>query len=84
MEREFIRQILLTIGSIGQVEYRMKTECVDICRDDVLFGKAMNNNLYLLSDKNKLVKLDSESINDQTIFYNKVKEAYDNAGAKMA
>lgn len=71
MDKYLIRTIIITMTSIGQVEYRMHEQFTGIYRDGILFAKIHAEGVYLLNDQNTFIKIDKkEGIKD------KLKEAY--------
>lgn len=66
MNKYLIRTIIITMTSIGQVEYRMHDQFTGIYRDGILFAKLHAEGLYLLNDQNIFIKIDKEKeIKDQ-------------------
>ncbi|BBB57742.1 hypothetical protein MPCS_01820 (plasmid) [Candidatus Megaera polyxenophila] len=66
MDKYIIRTIIITMTSIGQVEYRMHDQFTGIYRDGILFAKLHAEGLYLLNDQNIFIKIDKEKeIKDQ-------------------
>lgn len=46
MEKHLIRTILMAMTSIGKVEYRIKDEFTGFYRDNILFAKVQEEELY--------------------------------------
>ena len=71
MDKYIIRTIIITMTSIGQVEYRMHDQFTGIYREGILFAKLHAEGVYLLNNQNTFVKIDKkEEIKD------KLKQAY--------
>jgi TfoX/Sxy family transcriptional regulator of competence genes len=66
MERHIVRAILSAMASIGKVEYRVKDEFIGFYKNNVLFAKLLQDELYFLSGDGSFVKfeqpLDNSSI----------------------
>ena len=60
MDKYLIRTIIITMTSIGQVEYRMHEQFTGIYKDGILFAKVQAEGLYLLNDHNTFIKIDKE------------------------
>ena len=60
MDKYLIRTIIITVTSIGQVEYRMHDQFTGIYRDGILFAKIHAEGVYLLNDHNTFIKIDKE------------------------
>ena len=60
MDKYLIRTIIITMTSIGQVEYRMHEQFTGIYRDGILFAKIHAEGVYLLNDHNTFIKIDKE------------------------
>ena len=66
MDKYLIRTIIITMTSIGQVEYRMHDQFTGIYREGILFAKIHSEGVYLLNNPNTFVKIDKkEEIKDQ-------------------
>ena len=66
MDKYLIRTIIITMTSIGQVEYRMHEQFTGIYRDGILFAKIHTEGVYLLNNQNTFIKIDKEEeIKDQ-------------------
>lgn len=66
MDKYLIRTIIITMTSIGQVEYRMHEQFTGIYRDGILFAKIHAERVYLLNNQNTFIKIDKEEeIKDQ-------------------
>ena len=66
MDKYLIRTIIITMTSIGQVEYRMRDQFTGIYRDGILFAKIHTEGFYLLNNPNTFIKIDKkEEIKDQ-------------------
>lgn len=66
MDKYLIRTIIITMTSIGQVEYRMHEQFTGIYRDGILFAKIHTEGFYLLNNPNTFIKIDKkEEIKDQ-------------------
>ena len=48
LESNLIKEIIATLSQMGQVQYRMNKNGVELYRSDKLFGKLYNEHLYLL------------------------------------
>ena len=60
MDKYLIRTIIITMTSIGQVEYRMHDQFTGIYREGILFAKIHAEGVYLLNDHNTFIKIDKE------------------------
>ena len=58
MEKHLVRTILMTMASIGKVEYRIKDEFIGFYRDEVLFAAVRQDGLYFLNENSLLVKFE--------------------------
>lgn len=66
MDKYLIKTIIITMTSIGQVEYRMHDQFTGIYRDGILFAKIHTEGFYLLNNPNTFIKIDKkEEIKDQ-------------------
>ena len=66
MDKYLIRTIIITVTSIGQVEYRMHDQFTGIYREGILFAKIHSEEVYLLNNPNTFIKIDKkEEIKDQ-------------------
>ena len=54
LESNLIKDIIATLSRIGQVQYRMTKNGVELYRSDKLFGKLYNEHLYLLYKADQL------------------------------
>ena len=60
MDKYLIRTIIITMTSIGQVEYRMHDQFTGIYREGILFTKIHSEGVYLLNNPNTFIKIDKE------------------------
>ena len=60
MDKYLIRTIIITMTSIGQVEYRMHDQLTGIYREGILFAKIHSEGVYLLNNPNTFIKIDKE------------------------
>ena len=67
-----VRTVLAVMVSIGKVEYRMHGNFVGIYRDEILFVKVQEEELYLLNDQGTFVKVDNKKHDIQ----DKLRKAY--------
>ena len=73
MDKYLIRTIIITMTSIGQVEYRMHDQFTGIYRDGILFAKIHAEGFYLLNNPNneydptRFVKLYNEDLLGKTL-----------------
>ena len=48
LENNIIKDIITTLSQFGEVNYRITTDSVEFYRNNKLFGKLYNEQLYLL------------------------------------
>jgi len=49
---------MVIMNSISEVEYRMHNNFIGIYRDGILFAKVQTENLHLLNNQGKFIKID--------------------------
>ena len=57
VESNLIKEIIATLSQMGQVQYRMNKNGVELYRSDKLFGKLYNEHLYLLYKADQLTEV---------------------------
>ena len=78
VESNLIKEIIATLSQIGQVQYRMTKNGVELYRSDKLFGKLYNEHLYLLYKTDQLTEVSEQDIGKLQVM---LKSSYLIAGA---
>ena len=78
LESNLIKEIIATLSQMGQVQYRMTKNGVELYRSDKLFGKLYNEHLYLLYKANQLTEVSEQDIGKLQVM---LKSSYLTAGA---
>ena len=78
VESNLIKEIIATLSQIGQVQYRMTKNGVELYRSDKLFGKLYNEHLYLLYKTDQLTEVSVQDIGKLQVM---LKSSYLSAGA---
>jgi TfoX/Sxy family transcriptional regulator of competence genes len=78
LESNLIKEIIATLSQIGQVQYRMTKDGVELYRSDRLFGKLYNEHLYLLYKTDQLTEVSEQDIGKLQVM---LKSSYLTAGA---
>ena len=78
LENNLIKDIIATLSRIGQVQYRMTKNSVELYRSDKLFGKLYNEHLYLLYKTDQLTEVSEQDIGKLQVM---LKSSYLIAGA---
>ena len=78
VENNLIKEIIATLSRIGQVQYRMTKDGVELYRSDKLFGKLYNEHLYLLYKTDQLTEVSEQDIGKLQVM---LKSSYITAGA---
>ena len=76
MDHNDIKRILLTMSSIGKVDYYIRENFVGFYRDQKLFGKVQDGILHLLSDKDKFIEVSEECLHNKIMLLPQLKKAY--------
>ena len=76
MDHNDIKRILLTMSSIGKVDYYIRENFVGFYRDQKLFGKVQDGILHLLSDKDKFIEVSEEFLHNKIMLLPQLKKAY--------
>ena len=79
MESNLIKEIIATLSQMGQVQYRMNKNGVELYRSDKLFGKLYNEHLYLLYKADQLSEVSQQDMGKLEVI---LKSSYLSAGAK--
>ena len=75
LESNIIKEI---IAQMGQVQYRMTKNGVELYRSDKLFGKLYNEHLYLLYKTDQLTEVSEQDMGNLQVM---LKSSYITAGA---
>ena len=78
LESNLIKEIIATLSQIGQVQYRMTKNGVELYRSDKLFGKLYNEHLYLLYKTDQLSEAPQQDMGNLQVI---LKSSYLSAGA---
>ena len=78
LESHLIKEIIATLSQMGQVQYRMTKDGVDLYRSDRLFGKLHNEHLYLLYKADQLSEVSQQDMGNLQVI---LKSSYITAGA---
>jgi TfoX/Sxy family transcriptional regulator of competence genes len=78
LESNLIKEIIATLSQMGQVQYRMTKNGVELYRSDRLFGKLYNEHLYLLYKTDQLTEVSEQDIGKLQVM---LKSSYLSAGA---
>ena len=78
LESNLIKEIIATLSQIGQVQYRMTKNGVELYRSDKLFGKLYNEHLYLLYKTDQLSEVPQQDMGNLQVI---LKSSYLSAGA---
>jgi TfoX/Sxy family transcriptional regulator of competence genes len=78
LESNLIKEIIATLSQIGQVQYRMTKDGVELYRSDKLFGKLYNEHLYLLYKADQLSEVSQQDMGNLQVI---LKSSYLSAGA---
>lgn len=78
VESNLIKEIIATLSQMGQVQYRMTKNGVELYRSDKLFGKLYNEHLYLLYKTDQLTEVSEQDIGKLQVM---LKSSYITAGA---
>ena len=78
MESNLIKEIIATLSQMGQVQYRMTKNGVELYRSDKLFGKLYNEHLYLLYKADQLTEVSEQDMGKLQVM---LKSSYLSAGA---
>ena len=79
LESNLIKEIIATLSQMGQVQYRMNKNGVELYRSDKLFGKLYNEHLYLLYKADQLSEVSQQDMGKLEVI---LKSSYLSAGAK--
>ena len=79
VESNLIKEIIATLSQMGQVQYRMNKNGVELYRSDKLFGKLYNEHLYLLYKADQLSEVSQQDMGKLEVI---LKSSYLSAGAK--
>ena len=78
LESNLIKEIIATLSQMGQVQYRMTKNDVELYRSDKLFGKLYNEHLYLLYKADQLSEVLQQDMGNLQVI---LKSSYLSAGA---
>ena len=78
LESNLIKEIIATLSQMGQVQYRMNKNGVELYRSDKLFGKLYNEHLYLLYKADQLSEVLQQDMGNLQVI---LKSSYLSAGA---
>jgi TfoX/Sxy family transcriptional regulator of competence genes len=78
VESNLIKEIIATLSQMGQVQYRMNKNGVELYRSDKLFGKLYNEHLYLLYKTDQLTEVSEQDLGNLQVM---LKSSYITAGA---
>ena len=78
LESNLIKEIIATLSQMGQVQYRMTKNGVELYRSDKLFGKLYNEHLYLLYKTDQLSEVPQQDMGNLQVM---IKSSYLSAGA---
>ena len=78
LKSNLIKEIIATLSQMGQVQYRMTKNGVELYRSDKLFGKLYNEHLYLLYKTDQLTEVSEQDIGKLQVM---LKSSYLSAGA---
>ena len=78
VESNLIKEIIATLSQMGQVQYRMNKNGVELYRSDKLFGKLYNEHLYLLYKTDQLSEVPQQDMGNLQVI---LKSSYLSAGA---
>ena len=78
VESNLIKEIIATLSQMGQVQYRMNKNGVELYRSDKLFGKLYNEHLYLLYKADQLSEVSQQDMGKLEVI---LKSSYLSAGA---
>ena len=78
LESNLIKEIIATLSQMGQVQYRMTKNGVELYRSDKLFGKLYNEHLYLLYKTDQLSEVPQQDMGNLQVI---LKSSYLSAGA---
>ena len=62
LKSNLIKEIIATLSQMGQVQYRMTKNGVELYRSDKLFGKLYNEHLYLLYKADQLTEVSEQDM----------------------
>jgi len=77
LENNLIKEIIATLSQMGQVQYRMTKNGVELYRSDKLFGKLYNEHLYLLYKTDQLTEVSEQDLGKLQVI---LKSSYITAG----
>ena len=77
LESNLIKKIIATLSQMGQVQYRMNKNGVELYRSDKLFGKLYNEHLYLLYKTDQLTEVSEQDMGKLQVM---LKSSYITAG----
>ena len=78
VESNLIKEFIATLSQMGQVQYRMNKNGVELYRSDKLFGKLYNEHLYLLYKTDQLTEVSEQDMGNLQVM---LKISYITAGA---
>ena len=78
LESNLIKEIIATLSQMGQVQYRITKNGVELYRSDKLFGKLYNEHLYLLYKTDQLSEVPQQDMGNLQVI---LKSSYLSAGA---
>ena len=64
LENNIIKDIITTLSQFVEVNYRITTDSVEFYRNNKLFGKLYNEQLYLLYKTDQLTQVLPEDMNN--------------------
>lgn len=71
-----IQQILLLLKPMGDVNYLITDDSLDLKKEDYVFGKLVNDKVYLVDDNKTFQRIDNNMLNTEDEFLKEATKAY--------
>jgi len=71
-----IQQILLLLKPMGDVDYFITDDSLELKKEDHVFGKLVNDKIYLVDDNKTFQRIDNNILNTEDEFLKEATKAY--------
>jgi len=74
-----IQQILLLLTPMGDVDYFITDDSLELKKEDQVFGKLVNDKIYLIGGNESFQRIDNNILNTEDEFLKEATKSYWNA-----
>ena len=71
-----IQQVILLLKPMGKVNYLIKDGFIELKKDQNVFGKIINNKIYLLNDNQSFDQIENSILKSEDGFLKKATKSY--------